>query len=612
MNRILVNIMRKIIIYLKDLFEILFFCIRLSLKTSLKYFILINITNLISMITPFVSIYLGSIIINIIVSSLTNTNIREDAARNLILYSISTLSVALLGRAANNLKQYFDGMHREIMNKSIKYLIMEKVAVLDLAYFDSNEFYNELADVNNNSSIITTTALQTIDLLKSSIQLIIAFIYFSHYSIWFAIIVLLSIIPSVIFQKKQLEEMYYIQRRYKSEERKMNYISSLPLGRSFIKDVQLYNLYPFIKEKYTSVWSLLFSKKKKITFRYTILLMISDNIPEITTASITLNLGWKVINGAMEMGTLTYYQGIMGQLIGAMYSAVYGYSQIMDGKLRIKNYLKFMKWENKVKNNGKREFLDNKFCMRFDHVSFRYNENSPYIFKNISIQIDSHQKTALVGINGSGKSTLIKLIMRYYDPCEGNIYLNGINLKEYTIESLRKCFSTLFQDYNHYAFNVRESVSLSDYQNSTDIGRINDTLKVSGASTFVSKFSKGIDTYLTRQYEDDGEELSGGQWQKIAIARTMFHDPLLYILDEPSASLDAESEDELFKQFEIMCGNKGVILVSHRLSNISSVDKIIVLENGAVSEIGTHNELMNNKGEYSRLYMLQASKYNIV
>lgn len=604
-------VVRRIIIYLKELFEILFFCIRLSLKTSLKYFLLSNGINLISMITPFISIYLGSKIINVIVSSLTNSTLREEAVKKLILYSILTLSAALLNRAADNIKQYFDGMHREIMNRNIKYIIMEKVAVLDLAFFDSNEFYNELADVNNNSLLITMTALQTIDLLKNFAQLIIAFVYFSHYSIWLALIVLISIVPNVIFQKKQLEEMYYIQRRYKSEERKMNYIASLPLGRPFIKDIQLYNLFPFIKEKYASVWSLLFNKKKKISFRYTILLISSAFMPEVTTAGITLNLGWKVINGTVAMGTLTYYQGIMGQLMAGMYSAVYGYSQIMDGKMRIQNYLKFLKWENKVKDDGKIEFIDNKFKMQFDHVSFRYCDNSPFILKNISFEIDSQQKTALVGINGCGKSTLIKLIMRYYDPWEGNIYLNGINLKEYTLDSLRKCFSTLFQDYNNYAFNVRESVSLSGYQYSTDVNRINKALALSGASAFVSKFPNGIDTYLTRQYEDDGEELSGGQWQKIAVARTMFREPIIFILDEPSASLDAESEDELFKQFETMFNNKGVILVSHRLSNISSVDKIIVLKNGEVSEMGTHHELMKNKGEYSRLYILQASKYNM-
>lgn len=564
------------------------------------------------MITPFISIYLGSVIINTIVYSLTKGNSSMNTIHNIIIYSILALSVALLNRVINNIKQYFDGMHREVMNKSIKYIIMEKVSTLDLAFFDSNEFYNELADVNNNSPLITATALQTFDLIKSFIQLTISVVYFSYYSIWLAFAVLLSIVPSVIFQKKQLEEMYYIQRRYKGEERKLFYISGLPSLRPFVKDVQLYNLFPFIKEKYNSVWSQLFLKKQKISFQYTMLLMISNFIPEIVTAGITLNLGLKVVNSAVTMGTLTYYQGIMGQIMGSMYAAVYGYGQILDGKIRIQNYLKFMDWSNKVKDEGIIEFNGEKFKLQFDHVSFRYDENSPFVLNNISLEIDSHQKTALVGINGCGKSTLIKLIMRYYDPSEGNIYLNGVNLKEYTLCSIRRCFSALFQDYNNYAFNVRESVSLSDYHNSADTGRINDALEISGASTFISKFPKGIDTYLTKQYEEGGEELSGGQWQKVAVARTIFREPITYILDEPSASLDAESEDELFRQFERMYSDKGVILVSHRLSNISSVDKIIVLEDGTVSEAGTHQELMKSRGKYSQLYILQASKYDMI
>ena len=229
--------------------------------------------------------------------------------------------------------------------------------------------------------------------------------------------------------------------------------------------------------------------------------------------------------------------------------------------------------------------------------------------EDVSFRFHSREKLALVGMNGSGKTTLIKLLLRFYDPTQGEIRLNGINLKEYDLKSLRKVYSTLFQDYCNYAFTVRESVELADLTVEQADERLEQAIRNSGAEEFVSKFSNGLDTYLTREYETDGEELSGGQWQKVALARTFYREAPIYILDEPSAALDAQSEDELFRNFEKLYHDKGSILVSHRLSNVIHTDKILVLENGRLIEQGSHKELMNLNGRYAEMFRLQAEKY---
>ncbi len=281
-----------------------------------------------------------------------------------------------------------------------------------------------------------------------------------------------------------------------------------------------------------------------------------------------------------------------------------------DGKMRIQNYKKFLGFVSNVRTDGTLELTKPFFKVEFRNVSFRYSENLPFVLKDVNFSFDSRQKIALVGANGSGKTTIIKLLLRFYDPAEGQILLDGIDIREYKPDSVRRRFSTVFQDYSNYAFTVRESVSLSDVSQANDQERIMDSLKQSGADSFTARFPMGLDTYLTRRYDDSGQELSGGQWQKMAIARAFFRKADIYILDEPSASLDAQSEDEVFRMFQAMYAGKGAVLISHRLSNIHLSDLILVLDNGSLAEIGSHGELMAANGTYAHMYRLQADKYS--
>ena len=370
-------------------------------------------------------------------------------------------------------------------------------------------------------------------------------------------------------------------------------------------------MYPLVKQKFVNTWTSLFQKKRKITFHYTKLLGILTLLPETLSILVVFLLGVSVVQGHQTLGDFTYYQGIVGQVLVSLQMVIYNYSQISNGKMRIKNYLKFMQIENKVINSGSLVLGKRPFTIEFKNVYFRYEEGLPYILKNLNFKINSDQKIALVGVNGCGKTSLIKLLLRFYDPDEGEIHINGKNIKEYNLDDLRAHFSTMMQDYCNYAFTVHETVALSDFQYADNIEKINSSLKKGTADTFVQKFPNGIETYLTRQYEEDGQELSGGQWQKIALSRAFFHEADVYILDEPSASLDAEAEEELFQQFELLYQNKGAIMVSHRLSNITNVDQIFVLDSGSIIESGTHQELMQLEGKYAKMYTLQAKKYVI-
>jgi ABC-type multidrug transport system fused ATPase/permease subunit len=338
-------------------------------------------------------------------------------------------------------------------------------------------------------------------------------------------------------------------------------------------------------------------------------LAVSNFLPELIMAAFMIRMGIGVIGGDYLLSDYSYYFGIAGQVMGAMFQLVFNYGQLMDSKARIENYQKFMKWDNIIKDDGEAEFDSDEIKIEFKNVSFRYHDSLPLVLKNISFTIQTPDKTAIVGVNGSGKSSIVKLMMRLYDPTTGEILLNGIDLRRYTIKSLRKCFSSMFQDYPTYAFNVRDSVSVSDYDYADDKARVEDALNKSDAGQLIDKFPNGIDTYLTRQYDEAGVELSGGEWQKISAARTFFREAPVMIFDEPSAALDAESEDRLFKQLEAEYADKCAVLISHRLSNVVQASEILVLDEGEVVERGSHTELINAHGRYAELFNLQANKY---
>lgn len=603
--------MKKVVRGILDLFEIIHYCARLLWETSRKYFVIRMILNIISLVVPFAVITLTQMLIDFLAENMLGSS-ASGIVQQLLILSVLLLGLNVLSKAVETGSIYYEGLHRDTMDTEMKQNIMKKASELDLSFFDSAAFYDEVSDAEGNSHLITYSAFQAMNLVRYLVQFIIAFAYLFRFNRILPFVFVISAIPCTLIELKQVEAVYGFQRQYMSEERKMQYAADILMSREFAQDVRIYNLYPFISGKFRYIWESLFSKKKILSLHYTKLLLSLSALPEIAVSASLFLLGLLVIQGAYTIGNYFFIQGIMAQILGSMYMVISSYTQLSDGRMRIQNYRKFLGFESRIRDEGDLELTAPIFMIEFQNVSFRYSDNLPWVLRNVNFSFENCQKIALAGVNGSGKTTIVKLLLRFYDPVEGQILMDGRDIREYALDSVRSRFSTVFQEYSNYAFTVHESVSLSDVSKADDREAIMKALRQSGADGFTSQFPRGLETYLTRRYDESGQELSGGQWQKMAIARAFFREADTYILDEPSAALDAQSEDEVFSIFRAMYEGKGAVLISHRLSNVHLCDLILVLDKGILVEMGCHEELMEVDGVYAHMYRLQAEKYKNV
>ena len=275
---------------------------------------------------------------------------------------------------------------------------------------------------------------------------------------------------------------------------------------------------------------------------------------------------------------------------------------------RVERYKEFLEYKNTIKYNRKNTI---RRCptIEFKNVYFKYPGNDHYTISDLSFKIESGKKIALIGINGAGKTTIIKLLLRFYELDRGQILIDGEDIHNYSLEALNSIFGVCFQNVSKYSLTLRENLALSNITRIDDQEALLLAAEAAGADKIIETLPYGLDTDMTRNFNNEGAELSGGQWQKVALTRTFFRDSGVVILDEPSAALDPVAEDHIFSSFKNLCKDRSGILISHRLSSVMLVDEIILLENGTVIEKGTHHGLINKNGRYADLYRMQSEKY---
>ncbi|MCL2112254.1 MAG: ABC transporter ATP-binding protein/permease [Clostridiales bacterium] len=578
------------------------FCVKIAWGTSKLYTLARICIQVISSLLPLSVIIVTKQILDTLISG--SSDAKLVLASLIFIYLFLQLSIIISQRIGNYLQQMHDIMLENHLNRFIN----KKSAAIDISYYDRPSYYDKLKLMRTNSSAITKSVWDIVNLVSSTAIFITAFIVMVDFSILWSAIIVVSYVPVAFCEQLYIKKIYNWQVKNIGEERKLQYIADILVQKTHAKEIRVFSIAAHLIGLYSSIWSAWFAKKKSIMKKWSIISMLLSCIPQVLTAFVLVLLGQSIIEGQNSIGDFSLYSGMIAQLISSLFLVIFSIAQISDNKLKIKDYREFQDWENTVEGTGEVE-LQSIETIEFDQVSFMYPGNKKDTISDFNFSLSSKEKIALVGVNGAGKSTLVKLLLRFYDATRGRILINGTDIRVFTPESIRKCYSVMFQDYTNYAFTIRDNIKISNIQKPYEDSHIMEICKLSGVEKIINRCEKGLDTYLFRLFEENGEELSGGENQKIALARTFFRDGDIIIMDEPSSSLDPESEHELFEKMVELGKGKGIIMITHKLSNVAIADRIVVIENGKVHEDGSHEELMRKDGRYAELYRLQAENY---
>lgn len=603
--------------FLKELlggfFKRFFYIVGIIWQTGHWILFLMTFLALFNGLTPVIGALLSKEIINELQAA--NTPVSEFFHSRIFMLLIYLFIYRVLKRLALTAGTAVDSLSGELVIKQIKLRIMNKSHELDLQYFDLPEFYEKLENANREAGMRPIQVItKTFTAASTLIELIsyIAVMATAPGLGLAAFIIMAVSLPSAIISFIYRKRNFNYKRRRSKDRREMNYYSDVLVNKDIVKEVRIFGLTDFFADKFKKVFGEYFKGLRA--------LVLSESLWQIALGivSVIVNLFFcgivalRVLSGEIMLGDYTLYTGAIMSIATCIATLISTSAGVYEGTLFIDNLMYFMNKSPgivptvtpgaKVKRNAPH-------TIEFKNVSFHYPGSERCVLQNINITFSPGQTTVLVGLNGAGKTTLIKLLTRLYDPTDGVILLDGRDIREYDLESLYGMFGIIFQDFGRYAVTVGENISFGDLSLTPSHDSLMEAARQSNADGFIEKLPQGIDTPLTRQFERTGSELSGGQWQKLAIARAFYSRSDILVLDEPTASLDPLAEQEIFNEFDRLRSGKMSIFVSHRLSSATTAGQIIVLEGGRVVEKGTHKELMEQKGKYYNLFSVQAKRY---
>lgn len=396
--------------------------------------------------------------------------------------------------------------------------------------------------------------------------------------------------------------------------RKMNYLESTTKNFDFAKDIRLFNMSNAFFNQLSGVNETYKELNRKHHNRMVLWEVSLGSVLIVQKILMYTWLVYNVVTGAYQISDFVLYVGLVSTFHASVGYVNWIYSDMRTNSLMINDYRNFVDWKEDRETADEKdghitEINLDKFEFRFENVSFKYPGHDNYVLKNVNQTIKNGAKLAVVGVNGAGKTTFIKLMMKLYEPSEGRILLNDVDIKEYNREEYFKLFSPVFQNVECFAMPIYQNISFAE-EDKTDMNKINEVLEQSGLSEKINSYEKGIHTNLLKIFDKEGIDLSGGEKQRLAMARALYKDGKVVILDEPTAALDALAEDRMYREFKNMIHGKTAVFISHRLGSTRFCDKIAMFEDGTIVEEGTHEELMAKNGKYAYMFGIQSQYYD--
>ncbi|MES3016958.1 MAG: ABC transporter ATP-binding protein [Bacteroidota bacterium] len=557
---------------------------------------------------PLGMLYIGKLIIDEVVVICKGSS--TDVHDYLWLLVAIEFGLAIATDVLNRAITLVDSLLGDLFSNFTSVKIMEHAATLDLDQFEDSVFYDKMERARQ-QTIGRTMLLSQV---MSQIQDIITILFLAGgliaFNPWLILLLFVAIIPSFLGESYFNDKSYALTRGQTPERRELDYIRFLGASDETAKEVKIFNLSGFITNRFRTLSNKFYRDNRKLVIGRAGWGAFFSVLGSAGYYLAYIIIILRTIEGKVSIGELTFLAGSFRQMRTLLESILTRFTGISQGAVYLSDFFEFFDIMPRiVPVQGSLPFpIPMKKGFTFENVGFRYVNSERWANRHLSFTLHPGEKLALVGENGAGKSTLVKLLARLYDPTEGRILLDGVNLKKYDLFDLRKNMGIIFQDFLKYQMTFAQNIAAGNIIEKDNHELIEAAAKKSLADLLAKRLPDHYDQMLGKRFAD-GMELSGGEWQKVALARAYMKDTQLMILDEPTAALDARAEYEVFERFAELTKGKSAVLISHRFSTVRMADRILVLDKGELIEIGSHEELLNKGGRYAELFNLQAMGY---
>jgi ATP-binding cassette subfamily B protein len=591
--------------------------LRMVWETEPRYVVGILLLRIVRAIVPLAVLWVGKLIVDEVVQAVTVVGAGGPIpwVRLAELLALE-LGIALVGEGLSRVSALLESLLGDLFANRTSVELMRHSATLDLEQFENAEIYDRLERARRQ----TVNRIGLFTLLLATVQDLITLVTLSValavYVPWLLLLLLVAVLPSLLGETHFASLGYSLLYSWTPERRQLDYLRYIAASDVSAKELKLFGLSDFLVGRYDRLSQEFYQANKALSVRRSLvssLLAAVGTLGYYAAYAVIIYLtvvGHRSPAGVFTIGVLTFLAGSFRQSRDLIQRVLLSLSQIFEQSLYLDDLFSFLALEPRIRPSaGARQVpTPIRQGFTFEDVGFRYPGADHWAVRGLDFTLSPGERLALVGENGAGKTTLVKLLARLYDPSEGRILLDGVDLREYDLDSLRRNVGVIFQDFVRYDFLLRENIAVGN------IGRLEDEPRIEGAAarsladTVAARLPGRYGQMLGRRFEG-GVDLSGGEWQKVALARAYMREAQLLILDEPTAALDARAEYQVFLRFSELTQGRMAVLISHRFSTVRMADRILVLRGGELVEQGTHEELLALGGLYSELFQLQAAGY---
>ncbi len=573
-------------------------------KTSFSF-----ILRLIRSAMPVALLYIGKLIVDEVVLLNHNAASHPDHTHLWKLVAIE-FGLAIFTDGLNRLINLLDSLLGDLFSNHTSVRIMRHAATLDLDQFEDSVFYDKLERARQQTVGRTVLLSQVMSQVQDMISMGFLITGLIAFNPWLILLLLVAIIPAFLGESYFNNQNYALTRSQTPERRELDYLRYLGASDETAKEIKMFNLADFVINRFKTLSDRFYVDNSKLSIKRSGWGTFFSVLGSIGYYLAYVFIIIRTVNGNLTVGDLTFLAGSFRQLRSLMEGVLTRFAAVSQGAIYLTDFLEFFEIKPKIAVAKSPLPFPNPIQQGFvfEDVGFQYHNSENWANRHLNFTLHPGEKLALVGENGAGKTTLVKLLARLYDPTEGRILLDGTDLKDYAIEDLRFNIGVIFQDYLRYQMTLSQNIAVGNIAEVENMVLIKKAAQESLADALAEKLPNAYNQWLGRRF-NDGVELSGGEWQKVALARAYMKDAQVLILDEPTAALDARAEYEVFQRFAELTKGKSAVLISHRFSTARLADRILVLEKGTVLEIGTHAGLLAQEGRYAELFKLQAMGY---